>query len=71
MVILSVTVGVFALGMVTVGYYLLPAGIEQVYSANIPENITIRTDYFDDELIESISDLPGVLAAEGARTLTV
>ncbi len=71
MIVLSITVGVFAVGMVGVGYYLIPEGIHEVYSKNIPENITIHTDYFDESMIDQIREIEGVMAAEGERKINV
>ena len=71
MVVLSITVGVFAVGMVGVSYFLVPDGIEKVYSENISENISIHTDFFDENLIDSIEGIEGVMAAEGEKTINV
>jgi putative ABC transport system permease protein len=71
MIILSISVGVFAVGMVGIGYYLIPEGIHEVYSENIPENITIVTDYFDEGFIDTIRDIDDVMAVEGEQTIYV
>ncbi|MGD2253843.1 MAG: FtsX-like permease family protein [Anaerolineales bacterium] len=71
LVIASIAVGVFAVGMIAVGYSILRPSLETTYAEAIPANITIQTMPFTPELVERIRGVPGVGVAEGRRTVTV
>ncbi len=71
LVIASIGVGVFAVGMIAVGYTVLPAGLEETYAGTHPANITLRTYPFDQDLLKRIRQVDGVLEAEGRRTVSV
>ena len=68
LVIASITIGVFAVGMIGSGYILLTQGTSASYADNYPANITITTEPFNDSFIEMISRQDGVATAEGRRT---
>ena len=65
MVVLSITIGAFAVGMIAVSYIILPESLDAVYSGSVPANIKITTDEFDDELLNTIKKIDGVAEAEG------
>ncbi len=69
LVVASITIGVFAVGMIGTGYLLLTQGTAASYADNFPAHITITTDQFDDSFIEMISRQDGIRFAEGRRTL--
>jgi putative ABC transport system permease protein len=71
LVIASIGVGVFAVGMIAVGYSVLPAGLEETYAGANPANITLRTYPFDQDLLKHIRQVEGVQVAEGRRTIAV
>jgi putative ABC transport system permease protein len=71
LVIASITIGVFAVGMIGSGYLLLTQGTAASYANNFPAHITITTDPFDDSLIEVIGRQDGIRYAEGRRTLVL
>lgn len=71
LVIASISVGVFAVGMIGVGYSILPKGLKETYAASVPANIVIRTEPFQHDLIEMVREIEGVQAAEGRRTVSV
>jgi len=69
LVIASITIGVFAVGMIGSGYLLLTQGTAASYADNFPANITITTDPFDDSFVDMISRHKGIRLAEGRRTI--
>ena len=67
---LSIAVGVFAVGVVTViGSISLP-DMEADYASANPASATIYCAPFDDTLLASIRSIPGVAGAEGRSTAT-
>ena len=54
MVVLSIAIGAFAVGMIAVSYIILPESLDAVYSGSVPANIKITTDEFDDEILNTI-----------------
>lgn len=66
LVIASIAVGLFAIGMITTSYVILSADIRSGYRAINPANIQIRAFYFDDEFVRHLRKVPGVAEAEGA-----
>jgi putative ABC transport system permease protein len=69
LVIASITIGVFAVGMIGTGYLLLTQGTATSFAENNPAHITIATNPFDDSLVDMITRQDGVLHAEGRRTI--
>jgi len=64
LVLASIYIGVFAVGMIATGYIILPRGMDATYSGSIPANIEISVDAVDDSLTESIASMPGVAGAQ-------
>jgi putative ABC transport system permease protein len=71
LVIASIGVGVFAVGMIAVGYSVLPAGLRETYTESNPANITLRTYPFSQDLLKRIRQMDGVQMAEGRRTVSM
>src|SRR5689334_24041929 len=71
LVVLSIAVGVFALGMIGGARVKLLDGMQQSYAASHPASATLLTDGFDDDLVETVRHMQGVAAAEGRRSVTV
>jgi len=71
LVVASITVGVFAVGMIISAYVVLGEDINLSYAAANPPNIEIWTDLFDQELVKAIEKVPGVEAAKGASITSV
>ncbi|HIP69794.1 MAG TPA: FtsX-like permease family protein [Anaerolineae bacterium] len=65
LVVASIAVGVFAVGAITSAYVIMSADIDKSYRDVSPANIEIWTDPFDENLVKSIENIPGVAAAEG------
>jgi len=54
LVVLSIAVGVFAIGTIANAFVILSEDIDASYAAVNPANITIITEPFDDALVESV-----------------
>jgi putative ABC transport system permease protein len=71
LVVASIAVGVFAVGTIGNTYAIISEDINVSYGSINPANITIVTDSFDDGLLNTIRDVPGVRQAEGQYSLRV
>jgi len=71
LVVASIAVGVFALGMIITAYVILAQDINSSYAAINPPNIEIWTDPFGTDLEHAVEKIPGIQAVQGRRTLTV
>src|SRR6266540_2641106 len=71
LVVASIAVGVFAIGMIINAYVILGQDINHSYEAVNPPNIDVQTDPFDKDLVHVIEKIPGVDKAEGRRTMQV
>jgi len=69
LVITSITIGVFAVGMIGTGYILLTQGMAASYADNFPANITITTDPFNKELVKMIARQDNIEYVEGRQTI--
>ena len=71
LVVASIAVGVFAVGTIASMYVIVAEDIRVGYAAAQPANIEIITDPFDDNLVKTIGNLPGVAATEGRQVVQV
>ena len=71
LVVASIAVGVFAVGMIAGSYIVIPRDMNGSYEASNPANIEIVTDPLDDQWIEGIGRMEGVAEAEGRRRATL
>jgi putative ABC transport system permease protein len=70
--VLSIAVGVFAVGMIAEAGVSMSRGLAQGYQAGNPFSAVIFTrDTFDDDLVETVWRMPEVAAVEGRRSLNV
>ncbi|MEM7113160.1 MAG: FtsX-like permease family protein [Chloroflexota bacterium] len=65
LVIASIAVGVFAVGMIITAYTVLANDMASSYSSANPAHIEIITESFDDDFVKIIGKLDGVSGAEG------
>lgn len=70
LVVASIAVGVFAVGMIAGAYYIIPGDMNASFQSANPANIQITTGAFDHTLHDAIENVDGVLAAEGSRTIS-
>jgi putative ABC transport system permease protein len=71
LVVLSVAVGVFSIGMVAGSHAILFRDLTAQYLAARPASATLFTAPFDDDLVQAIRSVPGVGWAEGRRIINV
>ncbi|MBP2654689.1 MAG: hypothetical protein H6Q73_2258 [Firmicutes bacterium] len=71
LVVLSISVGVFAVGMVYSSYLMFQRDLNISFVAASPANASLFTDPFDEELVESIRSLKDIKAAEGRRNVNL
>jgi putative ABC transport system permease protein len=65
LVIASIAVGLFAIGMITTTHLILSEDIRSGYQAINPANIQMRASTFDEEFVQHIRRMPQVAGAEG------
>ena len=71
LVVSSIAVGVFAVGTIASMYVIFAEDIRVGYASAQPANIEIITDPFDEDLVKTVENLPGVGAAEGRQLVPV
>lgn len=71
LVVLSIAIGVFAVGMVANAYLILEEASTVGYQTVNPTSAFIVASPFDDELVDSIRAMPEVAEAEGKRVREV
>jgi putative ABC transport system permease protein len=71
LVVLSIAVGVFAIGMVGGSRVILIRDLTETWMAVNPASATLSTEAFGDALVQVVRKLPGVGAAEARRTISV
>jgi len=67
LVVASIAVGVFSIGMIVSAYAILAEDIDGSYASAAPVNIEIWTDPFYENLVRVIERVPGVAAVEGRQ----
>ncbi len=68
LVLSSMVVGLFAIGVVATIYVIGPQDMQDSYAATNPANLAVMASPFDRCLVEHIQGLPGVHQVEGVRT---
>jgi len=71
LVVVSIAVGVFAVGMIAGAYYIIPGDMNSSYAAANPANIDLYTDPFNKDMITAIENTSGVQQAQGLQTVSV
>jgi putative ABC transport system permease protein len=71
LVVASIAVGVFAIGMIATAYAILAEDINHSYAAANPVNIDVSTDPFYEDLVRIFETFPGVADVEGRRITSV
>jgi putative ABC transport system permease protein len=69
LVVLSIAVGVFSIGVISGAYQIISNDMSATYAANHPANIEVRTANFDNDVLTSIGNFHGVADAEGRRVV--
>lgn len=71
LVVLSIAVGVFAVGMTTSSRVILSREMTASYLATTPSSAILYTEPFNDDLVQAVRDMREVGEAEGRRSVTV
>jgi putative ABC transport system permease protein len=71
LVVASIAVGVFAIGMILSAYSILSQDINTSFAASNPANIEIWTDPFFEDLIRVTEKIPGIDTVEGRQILSI
>lgn len=71
LVVFSIAVGVFSIGVIAGAYVIISNDMSVSYAANHPANLEFRTDDFDDDTLTAIRNNHDVEAAEGRRVFNV
>ena len=71
LVVLSIAVGVFSIGVIAGTYVIISNDMSVTYAANNPANIEVRMDDFDDDLLTTIRNMRGIADAEGRRVFNM
>lgn len=67
LVVFSIAIGVFAIGMISGAYIIIQSDMSVSYASSNPANIQLKTTSFDQNFVDTISNEDGVLNAEGRR----
>ncbi|MGL4650458.1 MAG: ABC transporter permease, partial [Caldilineaceae bacterium] len=71
LVVVSIAVGIVAVGMVTGGYVVVSRDLPAQFNSVNPSHIRLTTAPFDDDLVQSIARLDEVEMAAGGRRIGV
>lgn len=71
LVVFSIAVGVFSIGVIAGAYVIISQDMSASYAANHPANIELRMANFDDTVLTSVRDSHGIANAEGRRVFNV
>lgn len=71
LVIASITIGLFAVGLIISMNIIISEDMEAGYMSVNPANIQVFSSPFDEDLVNSIRNIDEVAQAEGIRTLTL
>ena len=71
LVVASIAVGVFAIGMIITSFGILNEDINASYAASNPANIEIATDPFYEDFLRVIEKVPGVNQVEGRQAISI
>ena len=71
LVIASIGIGLFAVGLITNMYLLITQDMKTGYEAVNPANILMNTSPFDQDMLDHVRQIEGVRQAEGVYSLTL
>lgn len=70
LVVLSIAIGVFSVGIIMGGRQILVREFDGEYLSSRPRNAGLYTAPFDEQMVRRVSEYPGVIAAQGRETAT-
>jgi putative ABC transport system permease protein len=65
LVVFSIAVGVFSIGVISGAYQIISNDMSVSYASNNPANIELRMANFNDDVLTSINNSHGVAASSG------
>ncbi len=68
MVVASITVGLFAVGVIATIYAVIAQDMRASFQAANPANVFLRTGLYEEDLLDSLGRLEGVRQAQGVRS---
>ncbi len=71
LVVASIAVGLFAVGWIANGYFILSEDMHTSYANINPSNIIIRAQPFKQDMVDSAGRVAGIHDAMGARTVSL
>ena len=71
LVVFSIAVGVFSIGVIAGAYQIISTDMSISYAANQPANVELRTVGFNQDALSSIQNTHGVLDAEARRVFNM
>ncbi|NWF80630.1 MAG: FtsX-like permease family protein [Chloroflexi bacterium] len=71
LVVLSIAIGVFAIGMVSGGRAILMRDLNGDWNATNPASASISAENIDEELVQAIRRMPGIADAQATRSVSV
>ncbi|HEY8169017.1 MAG TPA: FtsX-like permease family protein [Candidatus Limnocylindrales bacterium] len=71
LVVLSIAVGVFAIGTIAGADAMLQRNLTEAYAASRPASATLFTGGFEESLVDTVRGMRGVADAEARRSVTV
>ena len=69
LVVFSIAVGVFSIGVIAGAYQIISNDMSVSYAANHPGNVELRMANFDQDVLASIHNAAGIADAEGRRVV--
>ncbi|MCF6278328.1 MAG: ABC transporter permease [Anaerolineales bacterium] len=67
LVVISIAVGVLAVGVIAGSYVIIENDMSASYAANNPANIEIRTSNFEENFLNTVRNVKGIKQAEARR----
>ena len=71
LVVFSIAVGVFSIGVIAGAYQIIARDMSASYSANRPANVELRMTDFDEEVLALIENHDGLEDAEARRVFNI
>jgi len=71
LVVFSIAVGVFSIGVIAGAYVIISNDMSVSYAANVPANIELRMANFDEDVLASVRNDRSVDLAEGRRVFNI
>ncbi|MBE0697973.1 MAG: ABC transporter permease, partial [Anaerolineaceae bacterium] len=69
LVVASITVGLFAIGVIANVYLIIAQDMRTAYSAIEPANIFIQTSLYNKDMLDTLREIPGVDKVDGVRAV--